>query len=925
MLDSIFMQVLDMSNTASIVILVVLLARLLLKKAPKVFSYALWAVVLCRLLCPFTFEAPVSVMPEIASVSQDYSLSEAPVSVLGAAEAAYHAVGDALNGGLGVQDIRTTEKDEAGRTKYVGSLWWDVWILFGQYVWIAGMGAMLLYSAGSYLKIRKRLLVVVPLRDNIFLADDIKSPFVIGLFRPKIYLPCNLEEKELEYIILHEQHHIKRLDHIIKALAFLALAIHWLNPLVWVAFTLASRDMEMSCDEAVIGKIGGDVRADYSASLLTLATGRRIIAGMPLAFGEGDTKSRIRNLANWRKPAFWVVLISVVACIALAIGLLTNPARNDNSNPAEDGFFLLIGTDGVHSIEISGINTSGGVVNADGSAFSNGEKVWLEPLQGVTDLRGYSITALGKNGEILYALSIPEGATNDEVVNLVGSDDWLLAPTDFESGLSGIAGKTFLYENEGIMGSFSITLYEDGTFTYYEGMASSYIGIGSWEQDSDTITLTDDVDGGYGLVNHFKFDGETLTFVEKGSDNFVYVKVKDGEKFSCTGEAFKQNDGKDGAVQIMPSRKLSLNDVIILSQKGYDLTWSDFDNYAYIETGSGLYIRVYEINEMYELWIGGSWIDEDPMYIYLALADDLDTRIDIRDGGVTDFIGADHSSALLSKAINEAILGHFKSSKPDGLRHCASFASLAQQELCIDSEPASPMQVTVYGMALHEKYGYSGATFHVVESWYNPVKLTFEKAPHGTFQLSDAWFPKYPAESAEQHADAIYEQFSMYSEDLANSVLFELLDKNYLQQVKRDCYDQAVRHGGVDTYSAVEYLFEVIESSPATSSRPADYLDAHPNEYKELMYYGDYTLQYIFSKFHLEGNQTGLRGHLMRIVLDDLSPEAQLRLHAETGQAYFDEWKAGAIRINEQHDMDWIKENQPAIWLFLQWTANNPT
>ena len=268
----------------------------------------------------------MSVVPEIASVSQDYSLSEAPISVFGAIDAASGALADALNGGLGVQDIRTTEKDEEGRTKYVGSLWWEVWILFGQYVWVAGMGVMLLYSAVSYLKIRKKLLVVVPLRDNIFLADDIKSPFVVGLFRPKIYLPCNLEEKEQEYIILHEQYHIKRLDHIIKALAFLALAIHWFNPLVWVAFILASKDMEMSCDEAVIGKIGDDVRADYSASLLTLATGRRIIAGTPLAFGEGDTKSRIRNLANWRKPAFWVVLISVVACIALAVCLLIDPA-----------------------------------------------------------------------------------------------------------------------------------------------------------------------------------------------------------------------------------------------------------------------------------------------------------------------------------------------------------------------------------------------------------------------------------------------------------------------------------------------------------------------------------------------------------------------------------------------------------------------
>lgn len=333
MLDSIFMQVLDMSNTASIVILVVLLARLLLKKAPKVFSYALWAVVLFRLLCPVTFEAPVSIMPEMASVSQDYSLSDAPISVLGAAEAAYHAVGDAVNGGLGVQDIRTTKKDVAGRTKYVGSLWWEVWISFGQYVWVAGMGVMFLYSAVSYLKIRKKLLIVAPLRDNIFLADDIKSPFVVGLFRPKIYLPCNLEEKEREYIILHEQHHIKRRDHIIKALAFLALSIHWFNPLVWVAFILASKDMEMSCDEAVLGKIGGDVRADYSASLLTLATGRRIIAGTPLAFGEGDTKSRIRNLANWHKPAFWVIAVSVFACAVVSICFLTNPPKDPGELP----------------------------------------------------------------------------------------------------------------------------------------------------------------------------------------------------------------------------------------------------------------------------------------------------------------------------------------------------------------------------------------------------------------------------------------------------------------------------------------------------------------------------------------------------------------------------------------------------------------
>lgn len=178
----------------------------------------------------------------------------------------------------------------------------------------------------------------------------------------------------------------------------------------------------------------------------------------------------------------------------------------------------------------------------------------------------------------------------------------------------------------------------------------------------------------------------------------------------------------------------------------------------------------------------------------------------------------------------------------------------------------------------------------------------------GKYVLKEYWTPR----DGSYYVRDVRDKFPDEVED-------EALDtQKYILAQKQTCYDQGVRYGGVDTYSAVEHLFEVIESSPATSSRPADYIDAHSVEYRELMYYGDYTLQYIFSKFHLEGNQTGLRGQLMRIALDDLAPEAQLRLHAETGQAYFDEWKAGALQISEQHDMEWIKENQPAIYLLLR-------
>lgn len=188
MFDRLYMGVLDMSKTAAMVIAVVLLVRLLLKKAPKVFSYALWAVVLFRLLCPISFETPVSIVPQLPDTSTGYNLADESINLAGAGMAAYQAVGDLLNGGLGVQHIPTTEVTEDGMTRYVMADWWSVWILFGKYVWAAGMAVMLLYSAFSYRRIKKQIEIAVPIRDNIWIADDIKSPFVIGFVRPRIYL-----------------------------------------------------------------------------------------------------------------------------------------------------------------------------------------------------------------------------------------------------------------------------------------------------------------------------------------------------------------------------------------------------------------------------------------------------------------------------------------------------------------------------------------------------------------------------------------------------------------------------------------------------------------------------------------------------------------------------------------------------------------
>ena len=317
-------RLLNMSLTASVAIGLVILLRFALKKAPKVFSYALWGIVLFRLLCPLSIGSTFSVFNLIDTPVEDYGyissvIEYVPADIVHTENPSVvlpvPGVSEVINDALpqGQEQLRADPLE--GRT-FVATV-----------IWMMGVLAMGIYSIVSYLKLRFKLRVAIPLRENIFIADDIKSPFVVGLIRPRIYLPCNLSEKEQEYIILHEKHHTKRLDHVMKALAFIALAIHWFNPLVWVAFILAGKDMEMSCDEAVIRKVGSDVRADYSASLLTLATGRRIIAGTPLAFGEGDTKGRIHNLSKWKKPTVWIVIISVILCVGLAVCLITNPAN----------------------------------------------------------------------------------------------------------------------------------------------------------------------------------------------------------------------------------------------------------------------------------------------------------------------------------------------------------------------------------------------------------------------------------------------------------------------------------------------------------------------------------------------------------------------------------------------------------------------
>lgn len=306
-----FLQVLNMSFTASFVIVAVLIARLLLKKTPKIFSYALWSVVLFRLLCPISFESMLSLLPVNTNpISTNTLYSAAPQIDTG-----LPYLDAVINPALPVPEVGTS----------VNPL--QIMAVIGEFIWLVGIAALLFYSVVSLLRLRRKLIGSVRLRDNIYLSDHIASPFVIGIAHPKIYLPSTLSDREQGYIILHEQTHIRRLDYLVKIVAFAALCIHWFNPLVWAAFLLAVKDMEMSCDESVMMRLHTDIREEYSASLLRLATGRKMIAGTPLAFGEGDTKNRIKNVMHYKKPMFWVIFMALAAVAAVVVVFALNPRR----------------------------------------------------------------------------------------------------------------------------------------------------------------------------------------------------------------------------------------------------------------------------------------------------------------------------------------------------------------------------------------------------------------------------------------------------------------------------------------------------------------------------------------------------------------------------------------------------------------------
>jgi len=525
-MSEIFLKIVNMSISASWLVLAVLLLRFVLKKAPKWVNVLLWGIVAVRLMLPFSLESIFSLIPSGETVPMEIMMSPAPSIHTGIT-----AFNTAVN-----PIISESLAPAAGASMNPLQLWIPVLAL----TWMAGVAVMLIWAAVSYLRLRKKVATAVLLRENIYQSEAVSSPFVLGILKPKIYLPFSMEGPSADLVIAHERAHISRRDHWWKPFGFLLLTLHWFNPLIWLAYALLCRDIEFACDEKVIRELDEAQRADYSEALLSCCVDRRQIAACPVAFGETGVKGRIKSVLSYKKPALWLIIAALVLCGVLCVCFLTDPINTAVRNPyvqeyipGQEGIVGNVDKEKYESI------SEDFAIGAD----QYGRAVFKDPYRAFDTF------------ETLYA----------EAIDLIRE-------------------------------AHNLPPFSKNNYDLYKTYG--------WQTDGENT----------GFVSNF------LDLYE----NSFTKEIPPAFSFPPTAETLKP---------------LTREDVIRLSQKGEELTWGDFEEYASYETGSGLYIQVYEIDEMFSLSIGGSSpeMNKRPMYFYLRANDGTDEQIDIRNGGVEEF------------------------------------------------------------------------------------------------------------------------------------------------------------------------------------------------------------------------------------------------------------------------------------------------
>lgn len=1053
-MEALFLKIVNMSLTASWLALAVILFRAVFRKAPKWMNCLQWGLVALRLICPFSIESALSLIPSAEPLPEEIIYTAQPQieSGIGSVDGFVNPILDAALKADGLTSANATQ----------------IWSFIFSQIWILGMALMVLYAGISYLLLRRKVATATlyvqketskKTSSRIKQCDRIDSPFILGIIRPTIYLPYQIAEEDLEYVIAHEQAHIRRKDHWWKPLGYLLLILHWFNPLLWISYILLCRDIEAACDEKVIGEMKKEERRAYSTALLNCSVHRRSIAACPLAFGEVGVKERIKRVMNYKKPAFWLIMITTVTAVLVSMFFLTNPkSSNTEVMGAEYKIKEVLysasipeKSDGTANQMYAG-KSSLYCLTADYHLFflqsEEADTIYLgkmEPYELTKqELESYMPEKAQRRNHTIHKI------TDSYIVRMENQAFYLVFQTTkgrtylasgwedvYERG-QGASDDTRLEALYLLNNGFEKNTFYQGFFNRTLMMASGH-GVEAFE-----YMVSDDFPGyavvgfkadgapysladlGYGgeYVNHYLTDmgfavfkisddyryklldyhiyenaaieddgiyygehpavmnetgvleiDETFDVILSCNDQlseiqrvYQYGREEDGEKvrkefhnvtiennpsvtlfsWALEEEADSVSQyyiGKGGyqlGNQVLKNahmnvgigKQLTLEDVIRLSEKGMDLSWEDFEEYSYYETGSGLYIQVYEIDDQFRVAIGGTYpftqenpdkkeYTEKPMYIYLSANNSETGSIDIRKDDVEAYIEA-HREQPLEKAIRAAILSHNMTStyQPDSNYHCADFLLLGTEQVSgtpLEGKNNHMAYATFYGIAMYQKFKLSedGRSFEEAGGSHIPVAITF-KVKDESYELYDYWTPGDGAD---------------YTKDIRERFPDELEEKAfdtspYVTAQMQNCYRQFLLDN--QTFyegDMIEKLLDTIQSSPRESSNPNDYIASHVKEFRRLTYFGAYVLEYYFRQFEnserIDEPGWELREHIMaRSCVEIAHSYGEMVINDDTvildGQEWYQQFKQNAYALQGQYREEELKEKYYASWILLE-------
>ena len=864
-MEVVFLKLLNMSITASWLVLAVVILRGILKKLPKDIRCILWAFVGIRLLWPFSLESVFSLIPSAETIPQDIIYTNEP-----AIQSGVHTINEVVNPVIS-NSLAPNIGDSVNPLQvitYIASI-----------LWIFGLVIVLLYAGISYLRIRKKVAASIRIKDNIYVCDYINTPFIFGIFRPRIYLPSTLDEDQANYVIAHEKAHLKRYDHWWKPLSFGLLSIYWFNPILWLSYILLCRDIELACDERVIKELGVSEKKSYSEAILFCSIDHKMITACPLAFGEVGVKERIKSVLRYKKPTFWVLVIAVIACSFIAVCFMTNP---------KERIFYPIDPFG-HNYHVE-------EVIYDGNEYSSDDT--MEHLPQYRFTSDFMMMCKGRvtvNEEVKQWEAL---GRMDEVDLSEHNFDQYFKKSD---GVSGWKNNLTAYKlRRNNVTAWQLLVGDDGeALSYYllqQKNGDIYLACWYYDSESEMDSLSD--------------DSSMRWLLKLERADYVKCKVETPGNTSFLELPWYSDGQYDFQYETLPIATIEESGTLVfLVDEDCDRLTVEEDYYTFSNESTGFseketYTLSKNSDSEFVLEVGRRNHIRDESAIYY---------IPYKDGTYVfkvEFSSTDESENvdLLDTAVSEAILDYHNSDKNDGLIHCESHIIFDIKEDVIDTK-----QITAYALVMHQAYSTYGGELVSEQGSYIPTALTFVVDENDNYKLTEYWEPR----DGSYYSSDIRKKFPKEAAESAMDT------QQYVKQQEQECYDMALTQlAGSNTVDVqIEELLNTISSSLGIHSSPSDYIESHQSEYDQLVAYGEFTLRYCFLEF-LKGDQTDLRGQIMASVCEDIITSwGQALLYDgvfATGQDWFHEFKVSSEGLAMQYSEDDIQKYYPASWLLLQ-------